>query len=153
MGRRTGFRFQRRKAWGFESLPSHQGTGFFGNANEHRSVKQAGAEAQHGGSGRADRPRSRATAAQALAHRAHGRLSPGQGSAQDRRAALWAAGTVGSDRRRGAKSVLRSGPGAEVEGRRISAHRTQGGGRRKQLTFSATFEIYPEVKLGDLSAT
>src|SRR3989442_6467827 len=30
IGRRTGFRFQRRKAWGFESLPSHQGTGFSG---------------------------------------------------------------------------------------------------------------------------
>src|SRR3981189_2858255 len=30
IGRRTGFRFQRRKAWGFESLPSHQRTGFSG---------------------------------------------------------------------------------------------------------------------------
>src|SRR2546426_11695905 len=30
IGRRTGFRFQRRKAWGFESLPSHQGTGVSG---------------------------------------------------------------------------------------------------------------------------
>src|SRR5258708_11285602 len=30
IGRRTGFRFQRRKAWGFESLPSNQGTGFSG---------------------------------------------------------------------------------------------------------------------------
>src|SRR3989449_10549433 len=30
IGRRTGFRFQRRKAWGFESLPSHQGPGFSG---------------------------------------------------------------------------------------------------------------------------
>src|SRR6267154_6448979 len=97
----------------------------FGDANEHRSVKQVGAEAQHGGSGRADRPRSRATAAQAIAHRAHGRVSPRQGSAQDRRATLWAAGTVGSDQRRGAESVFRSGPGTEAEGRRLSAHRAQ----------------------------
>src|SRR4029077_1081560 len=30
IGRRTGFRFQRRKAWGFESLPSHQAAGMRG---------------------------------------------------------------------------------------------------------------------------
>src|SRR5207302_11410104 len=115
----------------------------FGNANEHRSVKQAGAKAQNGGSGRTDRSRSRAAAAQALAHRAHGRFSAGQGSAQDRRAALRAAGALGSDRRRRAKSVLRSRPGAEIEGRRLPAHRTQGGRRRETTDLQRHFRDLP----------
>src|SRR5436309_2695330 len=124
----------------------------FGNANEHRSVKQAGTEAQHGGSGRADRSRSRATAAQALAHRAHGRFSPRQGSAQDRCAALRAAGALGSDRRRGAKGVFGSRPGAEIESGRLSAHRTQGGKRREKADFQRYFQVLPEGKVRRLGA-
>src|SRR2546425_12097461 len=44
------------------------------------------------------------------------------------------------------RSVFRSGPGAEVEGRRVSAHRTQGGGRRETAQLQRHFRDLPGGK-------
>jgi len=59
---------------------------------------------------------------------------------------------LGSDRRRVQKAVFGSRPGAELKVAGYPRIERKEGGDGKQLTFSATFEIYPEVKLGDLAA-
>ena len=74
---------------------------------------------------------------QARAHGAHGRLPPGQGAAQARRAAVRPAGALRGDRRCGAEIVLRRGARAEPARRGLSAHRAQGGGRRGAASSSA----------------
>ena len=85
--------------------------------------------------------------------RAHAGLPPGQGAAQAGGADLRPAGALRGAGRRGAEILQRRGAA-----RRTSRSPAIRRSRRRTpasdaLEFNATFEIYPEVKVGDLGAT
>src|SRR6266704_2392858 len=152
IGRRTGFRFQRRKAWGFESLPSHQGPGFSGMQTSIEALS------------RLERRLNMAVPAEQIDREVEHRLRK-------------LSRTVRLDGFRPGKVPLKIvaqhyGPQvrSEVIGDAVQKAFSEvvqeqklkvagyprierrEGGDAKQLSFSATFEIYPEVKLGDLAA-
>src|SRR5258708_7094452 len=152
IGRRTGFRFQRCKAWGFESLPSDQGTGFSGMQTSIEALR------------RLERRLNMAVPAEQIDREVEQRLRK-------------LSRTVRMDGFRPGRVPLKIvaqqyGPQGGSEGIGDAVQKAfsevvqeqklkvagyprierREGGDAKQLTFSATFEIYPEVKLGDLAA-
>ena len=98
---------------------------------------------------RADRGRGAEAPGEAGQDGEDRRLPPGQGAAEDGRAAVRPAGALGRDHRHGADELQRRDSRAEPARRRA----TRASSRRKrpptdQFEFSAIFEVYPEVKLG-----
>ena len=80
-------------------------------------------------------------------------ISSRQGADQDGRAAVRIAGAVGRHFRRRPAGFLRRGACAEPARCGLPAHRTQdlGSPAANALQFSAVFEIYPDVALGDVA--
>src|SRR5882672_11118006 len=152
IGRRTGFRFQRRKAWGFESLPSHHAAGLRMQTNIETL-------------GKLERRLDVALPAEQIEREIEQRLRK-------------LSRTVRMDGFRPGKVPLKIvaqhyGPQIRTEvigdavqkafsevvrekNLRVAGYpriERKDGDDGKQLAFSATFEIYPDVKLGALSAT
>src|SRR5262245_4633979 len=120
IGRRTRFRFWRRKAWGFESLLSHHGadgtTGVVGrdvigitqeqeNASQSGNIERARAQAQRLAPDGGYRQRSREPAETPFAHGARARLPARQGALQGGGAAIRRASAAGSAGRRHAAQL------------------------------------------------
>ena len=83
--------------------------------------------------------------------RMHG-FRPGQGALPSGAAAVRRPGAAGSARRCPAEDLRRSGAQPESARGGLSALRSQARRRRRRtVEFSATFEIYPEIELGDMT--
>src|SRR5258708_11920780 len=152
IGRRTGFRFQRRKAWGFESLPSHQGTGFSGMQTSIEALS------------RLERRLNMAVPAEQIDREVEQRLRklsrtvrmdgfrPGKVPLKivaQQYGPQVRSEVIGDEVQKAFSEVVQEQKLKVAGYPRIERKE---GGDGKQLTFSATFEIYPEVKLGDLAA-
>ena len=107
IGRRTGFRFQRGRPWGFESPLSHQpgqsSKDFDAHANQSGNASaQLERRLNVAVPRRADRERGREAPGAARQERQDSRLPAGQGAAEDGRAAIRPAGALRRHRRHGA---------------------------------------------------
>ena len=100
-----------------------------------------------------DRARGGRAPEEARAQREDARLPAGQGADEDRRAAYGAQVRIEVIGDAVQKAFADAVKEANLQGRRLPADRTEEGrgADAGALEFSATFEVYPEVKLGDVA--
>ena len=144
-------------AWGFESRPAHQ----HNRSPQGRHIMAVNVETLDKLERKItltlpvdDHPvRSRLPPEEAGAHRQDGRLPSRQGADDRRGPALRLLGALRGHERQGRRGLLAGRQRSQAARGRPAPHHREGRARPKaQLAFDAIFEVYPEVKIGDLSA-